>query len=220
MRPVVIFGAGEIAEVVDYMFRKTIGREVAAFTVDGDYVQSDTVFGRPLVAFDTLKERFPPSEHDGFVAMSYARMNVVREAKVSAMREAGYKLTSYVSPRATVYTDIIGDNCMILEDNTLQPFCRIGDNVTLWSGNHIGHHAVIEDNVFISSHVVISGGVKIGYNSFIGVNTTIVDHVEIAPFTLLGAGCIVQENTEEQGVYAPLGTIEKRKVPSKRLRNF
>ena len=220
MKPIVIFGAGDIAEVADFLFTKTLGRVVAAFTVDNAYLKSDTAFGRPLIGFDQIKERFSPAEHDGFVALSYARMNMVRESKVLAMREAGYALTSYVSPRATVYTDVIGENCLIFEDNTLQPFCRIGNNVTLWSGNHIGHHAVIEDNVFISSHVVVSGGVKVGHHSFIGVNTTIVDHVEIAPFTLLGAGCIVQANTEEEGVYAPAGSIEKRKVPSKRLRNF
>jgi carbonic anhydrase/acetyltransferase-like protein (isoleucine patch superfamily) len=72
--------------------------------------------------------------------------------------------------------------------------------------------------VFISSHVVISGGVRVGANSFLGVNSTVVDHVNIAPFTLLGAGCIVQESTEPEGVYAPVSTIEKRKVPSTRLK--
>ena len=50
-----------------------------------------------------------------------------------------------------------GDNCFILEDNTVQPFVTIGNNVTLWSGNHIGHDSVIEDDCFISSHVVVSG---------------------------------------------------------------
>ena len=51
----------------------------------------------------------------------------------------------------------IGENCFIFEDNTIQPFVKIGDDVVLWSGNHIGHHAEIGDHCFISSHVVISG---------------------------------------------------------------
>ena len=220
MKPVIIFGAGDIAEVVDYLFRETVGRTVAALTVDREFMKTDTVFGKPLVAFEDVSAQFPPSEYDAFVALSYNRMNVLRAQKVDAMRALGYKMTSYISPNATVLTDKIGDNCLIFEDNTLQPFCRIGDNVTLWSGNHIGHHSVIEDNVFISSHVVISGGVTVGYNSFIGVNSTIVDHIEIAPFTLLGAGCLVQQSTEREGVYAPTATIEKRKVPSTRLRNI
>lgn len=220
MKPVIIFGAGDIAEVVDYLFRETVGRTVAAFTVDREFMKTDTVFGKPLVAFEDVSAQFPPSEYDAFVALSYNRMNVLRAQKVDAMRALGYTMTSYISPNATVLTDKIGDNCLIFEDNTLQPFCQIGNNVTLWSGNHIGHHSVIEDNVFVSSHVVISGGVTVGHNSFIGVNSTIVDHIEIAPFTLLGAGCLVQQSTEREGVYAPTATIEKRKVPSTRLRNI
>ena len=219
MKPVLMFGAGDIAEVADFYFRQ-VGRTVSAFTADRAFVDGDSRFGRPFVPFDEAVQRFPPEEHDGFVALSYARMNVLRADKVVAMRQAGYSLVSYVSPRATVLTDAIGENCFILEDNTLQPFCRVGDNVTLWSGNHIGHHSVIEDNVFLSSHVVVSGGVTVGRNSFVGVNATIVDHVTIAPFTLLGAGCIVQTDTEAEGVYAPGAAIEKRKVPSTRLKRF
>ncbi len=218
-RPILIFGAGDIAEIADFYFQQ-VGRTVSAFAVDPTFLDSDTRFGRPLVAFEEARARFSPDKHDGFVALSYARMNQVRAAKVDEMRGAGYALASYVSPRATVFTDCIGANCLILEDNTIQPFCRIGDNVTLWSGNHVGHHSTIEDNVFVSSHVVISGGVTIGRNSFLGVNATIVDHIKVAPFTLLGAGCIVQQDTEAEGVYGPTATMEKRKIPSTRLRKF
>lgn len=219
MRSVLIFGGGDIAELAAFYFER-LGRTVAAFTADRAFVTDDCRFGRPFLPFDEAIRRFPPDEHDGFVALSYAQMNVLRTEKAAAMQQAGYVLASYVSPQATVLTETIGENCFILEDNTLQPFCRIGNNVTLWSGNHIGHHSVVEDNVFISSHVVVSGRVVIGRNSFVGVNTTIVDHVTVAPFTLLGAGCIVQSSTDPEGVYAPSTGIEKRKVPSTRLKKF
>ncbi len=218
-RPLLIFGAGDIAELADFYFQQ-IGRVVSAFAVDAAFIDGDTRFGRPLMTLEEARIRFPPEEHDGFVALSYSRMNKLRASKAEEMERAGYSLSSYLSPRATILTDSIGKNCLILEDNTIQPFSRIGDNVTLWSGNHVGHHSTIEDNVFVSSHVVISGGVKVGRNSFLGVNSTIVDHVTIAPYTLLGAGCIVQQDTEAEGVYGPVATIEKRKIPSTRLRKF
>lgn len=218
MKPLIIFGAGDIAELADFYFRRTDDQKVAAFVVDAAFLNGDTLHGRPLLALEEVAKAFPPEAHDAFVAVSYARMNRLRADKVAALREQGYRLASYVSAKATVLTDQIGENCFILEDNTLQPFCRIGNNVTLWSGNHIGHHSVIEDNAFISSHVVVSGGVTIGANSFIGVNCTIVDHIQVAPFTMLGAGCIVQANTDAEGVYSPVGTIEKRRMPSTRLK--
>ncbi|MEY2828985.1 MAG: hypothetical protein RIQ33_843, partial [Bacteroidota bacterium] len=94
-----------------------------------------------------------------------------------------------------------GDNCFIFEDNTIQPFVKIGSNVTLWSGNHIGHHSTIESHNFISSHVVISGHCIVESNCFLGVNATLAHKVKIASGTLLGAGVIISKDTENNRVY-------------------
>ena len=219
MKPLVIFGAAEIAEVAAFYFA-ALGRPIAAFTVDAAHLKESNFQGRPVVPFEEVSSRFGAESHDGFVALSYARMNAVREAKVQAMKAAGFALASYVSPQATVFTQEIGENCFILEDNTIQPFVRIGNNVTLWSGNHVGHHAVIEDNVFVSSHVVLSGGVTVGRNSFLGVNSTVADHVKLAPFTLLGAGVTILDDTDAEGIYMLPYKAEKRSVPSTRLKKF
>src|SRR5205085_4920123 len=102
-----------------------------------------------------------PDRFGFFVAVSYAKLKALRAERVAAARAAGYRLVSYLSSRATVFPGFEpGENCFILEDNTIQPFARVGENVTLWSGNHIGHHSVVEDDVFIASHVVVSGGVR------------------------------------------------------------
>jgi acetyltransferase-like isoleucine patch superfamily enzyme len=97
----------------------------------------------------------------------------------------------------------VGDNCFILEDNTIQPFVKIGNNVTLWSGNHIGHDSIIEDHCFLASHIVVSGNVRIGPYCFIGVNATLRNSITIAPKTLIGAGAVIMEDTIENGVYVP-----------------
>src|SRR4029453_3467230 len=113
----------------------------------------ETFVDLPLVPFEEIAALYPPDRYDFFVALSYAKLNAVRAAKCAAARALGYTLPSYVSSRATVFADLShGDNCFILEDNTIQPFARIGNNVTLWSGNHIGHHSAIEDDVFMASH--------------------------------------------------------------------
>ena len=72
--------------------------------------------------------------------MSYAKMNKLRAEKYYQAKQLGYELVSYISSRCSFLTEYpVGENCAILEDNTIQPFVRIGNNVTLWSGNHIGH---------------------------------------------------------------------------------
>jgi sugar O-acyltransferase (sialic acid O-acetyltransferase NeuD family) len=220
VRDIVVFGTGQVAEVADFYFTHDSERRVAAFVVDPEFVKEESFHGRPVLTVDEAARRFSPARHGAFVALSYARLNGLRRSKVETMRAAGYRLVSYVSSRASIFPDFTaGENVFILEDNTIQPFARIGSNVTLWSGNHIGHHAVIEDDCFLASHIVVSGGVRIGAGSFVGVNVTIRDHVSVGRKCVLGAGALILEDCADEGVYAPRGT-ERAKVPSTRLRNL
>lgn len=220
MKELVIFGAGQIAEVAAFYFRHDSPRRLAAFTVDRDYLKEDRFLDRPVVPFEEVERHFPPATHDLFVAVSYTKLNGVRADKVAAARQRGYGLASYLSSKASVFPGFeVRENCFILEDNTIQPFAHIGANVTLWSGNHIGHHAVIEDHVFIASHVVVSGGVRIGQASFVGVNATFRDHVSIGQRCVIGAGALVLEDQPDFAVLAPGGT-DRSKVPSTRLRHL
>jgi sugar O-acyltransferase (sialic acid O-acetyltransferase NeuD family) len=220
MKPLVILGAGAIAEVAHFYFTHDAKASVAAFTVDARYLKESNFCGLPVIAFEEAPARFPPDTHDLFVAMSYAKINAVRAQKCAEARAKGYRLATYVSSRATVWPGFKpGGNCFILEDNTIQPFVTIGENVTLWSGNHIGHHARIGNNCFITSHVVISGGVDVGENAFLGVNCTVRDHVRIGARSVIGAGSLVLEDVPDDGVVAARGT-ELSRIPSHRLRKL
>jgi sugar O-acyltransferase (sialic acid O-acetyltransferase NeuD family) len=204
MAKLVIFGAGDIARLAHHYFTHDSPHEVAAFVVDRAFRQGDAFQGLPLIDAEDVTDRFPPSDYDMFVAMSYAKMNAVRAEKYATMKAAGYRLVSYVSSRCSYLSQTPpGDNCFILEDNTVQPFVTIGNNVTLWSGNHIGHDVTIEDHCFITSHVVVSGWVRIGTRSFIGVNATLRNSITIAAETLIGAGAIIMKNTRPKQVYMP-----------------
>src|SRR5688572_7754469 len=185
MARIVIFGAGDIARLADAYFTRDSEHDVAAFTVDRDFRQAEAFCGRPLMDADRVVERYPPGEYAMFVALSYTKMNRLRAQKYHEMRAAGYELVSYVSSRCSYLSETPpGDNCFILEDNTIQPFVTIGNNVTLWSGNHIGHDSTIADHCFISSHVVVSGHVRVRSYCFIGVNATLRNSIEIAEGTL------------------------------------
>lgn len=204
MTKIVIFGAGDIAKLAHYYFKHDSSHEVVAFTVDRQYKETDIYLGLPLVDFSFVTNTYPPDRFKMFIALSYTMMNKIRSEKYFAAKELGYELISYVSTRCTFLSDYpIGDNCFILENNTIQPFVKIGNNVTLWSGNHIGHDAVIGDHCFISSHVVISGHVHVHQYSFIGVNATLRNSITIAEKTLIGAGATIMHDTKEKEVYVP-----------------
>jgi len=202
MAKVVIFGAGDIARLAHYYFMRDSEHDVVAFTVDEQYRQGDSFLDLPLVGFEQAIQTYPPDEYSMFVALSYARMNQLRAEKYEQAKARGYQLVSYVSSRCSFLTDYaVGDNCFILEDNTIQPFVRIGNNVTLWSGNHIGHDSTIRDHVFIASHIVVSGWCEVGEYCFIGVNATLRNSIKIAPRTLISAGAVIMKDTVAGGVY-------------------
>jgi sugar O-acyltransferase (sialic acid O-acetyltransferase NeuD family) len=199
---VIVFGNRQIAEVADFYLSHDSPYEVVAFTVDGAYLEESTFQGRPVVPFETLTEAFPPHDFAMFIAMSYQKVNRIRAERYAGAKERGYALVSYVSSKAVTWPGLtIGDNCLILEANVIQPFATIGNNVTLWCGNHIGHHSTIEDHCFLASHVVISGNCTVGRGSFLGVNVTLRDGITVAPESVVGAGALLMKDTSEQDVY-------------------
>lgn len=219
-KALLIFGTGDIAQLAHFYFSKDSTYEVVAFTVDAAYLTATEYCGQPVVPFEEVANRYFPEKCEMFIALSYSKLNEVRREKYLASKALGYKLATYVSSRATVLNEgRIGDNCFILEDNTIQPFVTIGNNVTLWSGNHIGHHSTIRDHCFIASHVVVSGGVEIGESSFVGVNATLRDHIKVGSKCLIGAGAVLLTDAEPEGVYLSQAA-ERAKVPSTRLRKI
>ncbi len=219
-KKLVIFGCGDIGQLAHYYFSTDSDYEVVAFTVDAAFVPGPDFCGLPVVPFEALAARHAPDQVAVFVALSYSKLNAVRKEKYLAVKAQGYRLASYVSRRATLLNQgRIGENCFIFEDNTIQPFVTVGNNVTLWSGNHIGHHSIIGDHCFIASHVVVSGGVEIEEQCFIGVNATLRDHIKVGARCVVGAGALLLADAAPEGVYLGAAT-ERSKVPSTRLRGI
>jgi len=199
---VVIVGAGEFAEIAYEYLTHDSPYEVVGFSVDRDFLDQPELCGLPVVAFDELESHFDPAQHSAIVAVTYQHLNRVRTGLYEETKRKGFRLCSYVSSSAFVWRNVeIGENCFIFEHNVLQYGVRIGNNVVLWSGNHIGHQTRIHDNCFVSSHVVVSGLCEIGANCFLGVNATFADNVVVAEDSVVGAGAVVIRDTERGKVY-------------------
>jgi sugar O-acyltransferase (sialic acid O-acetyltransferase NeuD family) len=209
---VVIFGTGDIGQLAHFYLTHDSVHEVVAFTADAAHVATDTVLGLPVVPFEEVETRFPPGDFAMFVALSYRRLNRLRVEKYEAAKAKGYRLVSYVCSRSVTWSDLsIGDNCFIFENQTIQPYVTIGNNVTMWSGNHIGHHSVIGDHVFVTSHACVAGHVTVEPCAFLGVNCTIRDGVRIGRGSVIGAGAVIVKDTVADGVYT--GTAAELRSP-------
>jgi|SRR5579871_4142061 len=216
MKELVIFGTGDLAQVAWAYFTHDSQYRVVAFTVDDAYASVDSLFDLPVVPYSTLQERFPSGSHELFVAMGFKRLNEARAEVYERCKAAGYTLATYVSSKISHCQHwTAGDNCFILEQNVIQPFVTIGNDVVLWSGNHIGHHATIEDHCFITSHVVISGRTRVGAYTYMGVNSAVKHGATIAPHCLIGAGALLLRDTKEGEVYAESGT-RASEIPAER----
>lgn len=208
---VVIFGTGSFAQVVHFYLTHDSDHEVVAFTVSESHIKERELLGLPVVPFETVERDYPPGEFAMYVAVGYKKVNRVRAAICDEARAKGYWLVTYVSSKCTYWGEAIGDNCFIFEDNTIQPFVRIGNDVIMWSGNHIGHHSEIGDHCFITSHVVISGHVRVGPYCFVGVNSTTRDNIAIGEACVIGAGSLIMKSTTDREVY-----IARRTHPDER----
>jgi len=194
MANVILFGAGQIAEVAK-VYIDAHGRDrIVGFTVDASHKASDSFAGLPLVAWEDLEQHFSPGNVKLLGPLSYRRMNEFRRDRHLEGRARGYTFTSFIHPASNIYTNAIGENCFILENNVIQPFVQLGDGVMLWSGNHIGHHSVIGDYCFMASQVGLGGCVKIGARCFLAGKVGVETGVSIGEGCFLGSGAMVKKN--------------------------
>lgn len=196
-KKLVIFGSGEMAAMAKFYFTHESQYEVIAFTVDDEYINRRTNYeGLKLFPWSKTQKKFPPDKYLLHVAVGYTQLNKLREKLYLKVKNAGYTLASFISPKAITFPDLkIGDNCLILEKNNLQPNVTIGNNVIIWSANHIGHRTVIRDHVYMASNICISGYCEIKERTWIGVGVNFVDHCNVGPdcFITMGAQVTVKE---------------------------
>jgi sugar O-acyltransferase (sialic acid O-acetyltransferase NeuD family) len=197
-KPLVLLGDGAFAEIAFEYFSADTEYQVVAFAVERPFLKRERLFNLPVVAFEDLEGLYAPRDHSFYAALVYTQLNRLRARLYHSAKAKGYHPASYVSPRAFVWRNVkLGEHCFVFEGNVIQPFVEVGDNVVLWSGNHIGHHSRIGSHSFISSHVVVSGFADVGESCFLGVNCTLADKVRLGRDCLIGAGALVTADVEE-----------------------
>jgi len=202
MARVVIFGTGRGATVAYKYLTKDSQHEVCAFTVESEFLEKSEFNNLPVTDFHSIQSTYPPDQFQLFVPLGSQELNKLRYRKFRACKDKGYKLASYVSSTIPFANDLeIGENCFILENNTINFDVKIGDNVTIWSGNQIGDCSIVSDHCWITSHVCMAGQVTIMPFCFIGINASISNGVTVAESNFIGANALITKSTAPQEVY-------------------
>ncbi len=121
-------------------------------------------------------------EFKGFIPVIHESSFIHPQAAVTGNVIIGKDV--YVGPGAAIRGDwgeiIIEDGCNIQENCTIHMFP--GKSITLKSGAHIGHGAIIH-------------GANIGKNCLVGMNAVIMDDCEIGDECIVGALAFVKAET-------------------------
>jgi len=219
MSKLIIFGAGKIADEAYFYLTNDSPHQIVAFTVDAAYLNEKEKLGLPVVPFEEIQDHYPPGDFQMFVAVGYQDLNRFRAQKYGEAKTRGYELISYVSSRASNVGQVeVGDNCFVLEYAVIQPCSKIGNDVFIWSGNHIGHHASVGDHCYIAGNVVVSGNARIEPYCFVGVSATLGHEITVGRESFIGAGSLITKNVEPKSVYITPDTQKFRLDSSAFLR--
>lgn len=195
-KKVLIYGvSGQAQQLYKYISLDS-DDEVIAFVADAEYIKEERLFGLPVIDFEQVSEVFPPDDYEMLISFAYTNMMRNREEKFRICKEKGYRLYSFISSRANVYCEKIGEGCVIYPGCTIAPFTELGDGTFCEIGVNIAHHAHIGDYNFFAPGAVVCGGVKVGNNCFFGAGSITRNAVRVEDLTLIGAGTYLNCSTK------------------------
>ena len=220
-KPLFIFGSGQNSRVAhEYITEEVDTHEVKALVVDDIFYSAENKprDGIEVISLSTLVNQYNTSDYEVIAPLYGAHMGRKRQDVYERLKNMGCNFYTFISKRAKLYNKTkIGENCLILDGNTIQPYVEIGNNVTLWSNNHIGHHSIIGDHCTITSQVTVSGNCKFGQNCFLGVSSATRDGCSLGEYSFIGMGAMIANNTEPYSVWTAIAS-EMRKAKSSKLR--
>lgn len=218
MENLIIYGNGKIAKIVYHFLKKHFN--IVAFTVDNEFIQELNIETIPVVPFENVEKSYNIKNHKIIIAVGYVQMNNIREQKYLEAKEKGYQFVNYIHHSVDIHDNVvIGENNIILDHVTIQPYASIGNNNFIWSNAVVAHGSTIGDVNWVTSGVVISGDSTIKSKCFLGVNATIGHNIVVENENFIGANTLVTKNTKEKEVFISKEG-EKFRLDSKRFLQF
>ena len=214
MKKVIIYGVNQQAQQIKAYIESEKSAEIHAFVVDPEYKKQDELLGKSVYEFEEARRAFPPDEYEIVLTFGYRNMVKNREEKFWSCKKAGYTLYTFISKNADVYTEDIGEGCIVYPHVFLAPFTKLGKGVFLENGVSIAHHTRIGNFVFCAPRAVVCGDVIIKDHCFLGSNCTVINSIELSERTLVAAGARASKDTKPGTIcWAAKGNITTKLEP-------
>lgn len=210
-KTVLVFGAtmfsAELAEILRYE-----GINVLGYVLDRSYKDCDEFYGLPVYDFESIESKVNVNDVEFALSLGYHQMNEHRKAKYDICKAKGYKVFSYVSPNAQVYSRKIGEGSLILPGTYVGPYTELGLCNVVRPGTVLAHHDIIGDYNWIADGCTFGGGVRMNNFCFLGLGTTVRNEVTIADHTFVGAQSYISLDTKK---CTPYIGIPAKVIPGK-----
>jgi len=207
----IIYGDSSYSEMIAHYFQTDSEYQVVAFCVDKAYRTRGEIDGLPVVDLENIEDHFPSEDHYVFAAIGYKSVRR-HKSLFEKIAKLSFPVARYISSQAIVDSSCkIGANCLILPGCILEPDTIIEENCFINSGAIVCHHALIKAHTILAAGSVIGGHTTIGESSLIGFNATVAELLQVGSETLLGAGSLLLQNTQNHTMYigSPAKAIRK-----------
>ena len=200
MRNLVIFGDTQFAERL-FKYIELEGQDkVIAFTQEKSFISKVELQGCPVIPFEELATI--DTDFEIILGIGYSKMNQLKRKVYNLCVNNGYKVATYISSKAVVYTQDILDGCFIAPGAIVGPGCKLGRGNYLESAAALSHDNELGDFNFLSTNAVFGGFAKVEDNCFFGLHCTVRDSVSVASDSLVGSAAnVLKSITCRGGVY-------------------
>lgn len=139
-------------------------------------------------SFDfSVLDIFSPNNCTAFIAFderfgNFKRMELMQEAM-----DRGFKLESFLHPKAYISEDaVIGENVFIDANTTIGYGCHIEYNTVIHAGVHIGPGSRVQRSCWIEGGVTLGSHAQIGEHSIVRSGSIVTSGIKIGCFCDLG----------------------------------
>lgn len=213
MKSIIIYGCTMFSSELYAILSSELGNDaVVAFTVNKEYKTTESFEGLPVYAFEDLTNYFNKEDIGILIAIGYNNLNKLRENIYLSCKNTGYKIYTFISKNALIYSNEIGEGSIIMPGSYVGPFCKLGLCNIIKFGVSLPHHVNIGNFNWIAGGTIFGGKAQVGNHCFIGLSSTIRNEIVIADETFIGAKSYMSSNTKVGSAYygIPAKLVEDR----------
>ena len=153
MKKLIIVGTSTNARHVFEVVEQYKLYDVIGFSVDKEYLKEKCFLGKPVYPLEEISDFVDTEKVEFFVALLWNRLNADRRELYNRLKGKGYTLANIISPKASIRSEITGDNCWIHDFAVIQNDVIIGNNVAIMAQSLIGANVTIHNHCFLERNL-------------------------------------------------------------------